>query len=92
MRAYTSDASIRHKVNPDGCAEAAPLAFREASLILAETEPRDPGTTEHCRLDDVRYFRRKARKSAETRSLFADQHSAHAALAEALAAFVAEGE
>jgi len=66
------------------------LAVREAKRILAETEPREPGDTEYARLDDVRYFRRKARTDADTRSVFAAQHSAHAALAEALAAFVAK--
>ena len=40
----------------------------------------------------MRYFRLKARKDADTRSVFAAQRTAHSALAEALAAFVAEDE
>lgn len=85
MRAYMSDLEARY-VRRMGAREVyLPAdAEREARRILVETEQGDRGDVEHARIADVRYFRHRAKKDAETRSLFAAQSTAHVALAEAL--------
>jgi hypothetical protein len=65
-------------------------ALREAERIERETEhpPVDRADVDRCRFADLRFFKRKARKDADTRSLFTEQFKAHDCLADALREFI----
>lgn len=90
MRAFISPIGRTPHPEIDSARDA---AEREARRILAETEPReDRGSVDWKTVRDLAYWQRVCAKRPQARPLWREQNAAALALADALRAFVGEGE